>query len=90
MDGQPEVKVIMTDQQLRDLQEQFYEVAQNTIRKMSSSVESKTWLKRNEVVEYLGISEAKINSLIVQFPYHMLGKSKVYNKIEIDEYLMNK
>jgi len=71
--------------------EKFRQLLLKDIREIIQMKQSKRWLKTNEVMELLGISEVTLQNLRnrKQIPFRKLGGTCYYNAEELDYFLTN-
>jgi predicted DNA-binding transcriptional regulator AlpA len=71
--------------------EKFRAQLLSDIENLLNTKQPKKWLKTNEVMELLGISEVTLQTLRNrgQIPFRKLGGTCYYSSEEIDQYLTN-
>jgi predicted DNA-binding transcriptional regulator AlpA len=71
--------------------EKFREQLLADIEKLMNTKRPKKWLKTNEVMELLGMSEVTLQTLRNKglIPFKKLGGTVYYNAEELDEFLTN-
>jgi predicted DNA-binding transcriptional regulator AlpA len=71
--------------------EKFRQLLLNDIKELIQIKQPKRWLKTNEVMELLGISEVTLQNLRnrKKIPFRKLGGTCYYNAEELDYFLTN-
>ncbi|MQS52139.1 hypothetical protein [Companilactobacillus mishanensis] len=83
------MQVILSDEQKQELQSYIYEMVTGAVAKGSST--NKTWLKKFEACKYANVSNPTFDQFIIEgLPRHNIGGVTLYNKDEIDEFILNK
>lgn len=87
-----DVKITLSDDQKDDIQKELYGLVRQSIEeaKDSTDINRKNWMRKSDVVKYLPMSNNSVDTKLAELPYHNIDGIILYNKKEIDDYILNK
>lgn len=87
-----DAQITLSENQKNDIQKELYGLVRQSIEeaKDSNDVNRMNWMRKSDVVKYLPMSNNSIDAKLAELPYHNVDGIILYNKKEIDDFLLNK
>lgn len=85
------VEIMLSDNQKNELQQELYSLVYDSIEKAkdNTDINRKVWMRKSDVVKYLPMSPNSFDIKFNELPSHELDGMILYNKKEIDEFILN-
>lgn len=86
------VEIMLSDKQKNEIQKELYGLIKKSIEEAKdiTDVNRKNWMRKSDVVQYLPMSNNSIDAKLAGLPYHNIDGIILYNKKEIDDFILNK
>lgn len=84
------MEIVLSDKQKDEFQVQIYQAMVEAIDRARNDKNFKMWMKKKDLVNYLPVSDKFITDHLSSIPYHQFEKTKFYNRIEVDKFLLSK
>lgn len=82
------LEVMLSEEQSKEIKADIYQLIREAVDDVSTNVESKTWLRRSDIENYLPMSLNTFDKKFGGLPYHDVYGTKLYNRKQIDEFIM--
>lgn len=85
------VEIMLSENQKNDLQQDIYSLIYDSIEraKDNTDINRKIWMRKSDVMKYLPMSANSFDAKFNELPHHELDGMILYNKKEIDEFILN-